>query len=220
MKRSILFALMSMLATCVAVVPASAQDRYTNDAMGWSCVPPEGWSRVEGTTLESIRSDLLQGPGGANIEACWAMGAAGSLPRIVLTITPGEITSIGAAEELVHSFTEGTTLDDPTRLSARSGLASLGGEVIVLTEGMVGAHGLIQLVAYTRADSVAEVEQDLLDMIESAKFETGAKVPDTPAAAPNRLVDWGIRGAVIGAMLAVVIFGVRMLRAMWAPTAS
>ncbi len=219
MKRSILFALVSMLAAFVAVAPASAQDRFTHDAMGWSCAPPEGWSRVVGTTLESIRSDLLRGPGGARIEACWAMGAAGSLPRIVLTITPGEITSIEAAKELVRSLAEGTALDDPTRLSARSGLASLGGEVIVLTEGMVGSHGLIQLVAYTRVESVDAVEQILLDMIESAKFEEGASVVETPPPPPNRMVDWGIRGAVIGAMLAVIIFGIRMLRAMWAPAA-
>lgn len=215
--------MIAALVVLAVVLPARAQERYTNEAMGWSCAISKGWSRVEGTTLETIRSDLKQGPGSADIEACWALRNAGGLPRIVLSVVPGEITSRAEAEVLVRSLSAGSSTEnsadqDPTRLSARSGLASFDGEVFVLTEGMVGAHGLVQLVGYTRTEDRDAVEAALLAMIDSAKFERDARVPAAARTPTNRLLDWGVRGAVIGAMVAVVIFGIRMLRAMWAPS--
>ncbi len=190
------------------------------DSLGWSAAPPAGWTRVQGASLDAIRADLRQSPGATEVAACWALAEPGALPRIVVTTAPGEIRGYAAARTLIDSLGGDATTGEPARFSLRSGLASFDGEVLVLTEGMVGANGVVQLVAYCREPDLAETTSELLKVAESSAFTKDHKLAEgSSGGSSNRVIGWGVRGAVIGAMVAVVIFGVRMLRAIWQPAA-
>lgn len=205
----------------LALAPTSfGQQRFTIDAIGWSAVPPGGWTRVQGAALDAIRADLRQGPGAAEVAACWARSEPGALPRIVVTTTQGEIAGYEAARSLIESLGGDATTGELARFSLRAGLASFDGEVLVLTEGMVGSHGVVQLVAYCREPDLAETTGVLVGMAESSAFAKGHELAEgNSGSSSSRVVGWGVRGAVIGAMIAVIVFGVRMLRAMWLPAA-
>ncbi len=208
------------LVTTLVTLPAAAQERFVLEDFGWSCVAPEGWIRVEGTELEAIRSDLRQGPGTGAVEACWAMRQAGALPRILVTTSPAEIASRAQALALLQDLGAARPNGDELTFSRTSGLASMDGEVEVLTEGMVGARGVVQIVAFARHADLPATKMAMASMAASASFATEAQVPREASSqsSSSRLVNWGIRGAVIGAMLAVIAFGVRMLRALWRPS--
>lgn len=210
-------------------LPCTAQERLRLEDMGWSCEPPPGWSAIDRRTLNEIGDDLRYALGSAQVRAGYALREPGALPRMLINIYPVELVSHEAAQSLMASLGGSGDLGDGGRLefSARSSMAHEAGEVFVLSHGWAGARGLVQVVVYSREPDMESSLAALEHAVLTARLDDDARVPaDQPpvntAASPSqsqgsRLVGWAVRGAIIGAMVAVILFGIRFLRAMWAP---
>jgi hypothetical protein len=224
------FVLVSLMSSLFFASNCHAQDRISIADMGWSFEPATGWTQIDRRTLSEIEDDLRYALGSAQVRAGLALRDQGALPRLLVNVYPMELGSVSAARALIESLSEpsGDESDTSLEFSSRSSMAHAAGEVFILSHGWAGANGLVQVVVYTRQDDLAAAQEALDLAVRTAAFEAEAQI--TAQSSPldqaqegsrtssNRMVSWGVRGAIIGAMVAVIVFGIRFLRAMWAPT--
>lgn len=251
-----LFLLCAAVSMHGVVSPAAmAQERIAVEPMGWSFVPPSGWTVIDTRTLTEIERDLRMVSPTTTLHAGYALREQGALPRLLVSGHEMRLGTRQAAADFVQSLgahdseLSGHDLTFSSSTSLPHGMS----DVLVLTEGFVGANGVVMLVVYTREEDVAVAREALAAAALTGQFdasarlksaessaaksnptddvvqpESGAGVAQTPAAEPKdaaqpvqpvgkwtRVGQWGLRGAVVGAMVAVILFGLRFLRVIW-----
>jgi hypothetical protein len=230
---------------------AMAQERISVEPMGWSFLPPVGWTVIETKTLTEIERDLRMVSPTTTLYAGYALREQGALPRLLVSVHELRLGTRQAAADFVQSLGahDSELSGDDLTFSSSTSLPHGMSDVLVLTEGFVGANGVVMLVVYTREEDVAVAREALAAAAVTGEFAAGARLkpaedsnptddvvqPESAAGeamAPvaeskdaaqqiqpvskwTRVGQWGLRGAIVGAMIAVILFGLRFLRVIW-----